>query len=456
MLSENLQLIYFFILCGVAIVLLGSFSGFKKIPNRLVGCQVLIGSLLLVHPVSITFFDRQELFTGGSKYLQNFGDSLIFFDIVALMLFSNLLERANGAGVWKRLSLIFVSMLMFFYLAFDSVSGKDSLRDLTVLLSFSFMVILGSIFYQCTAYQNSGIVSYKFVRSLKIVLVASAGLWSIYLIHQLWENSSLTFYNDLYLLWLVLKIILIHNMFQFSYVIDEIRRERSKQNLFKKLRSILLNLSIIKNVLYNFPAFLLLTDRDGNILFVNRTALSKLGSSSLKKKHFNSLFMGSLEEAVTTEKLTYKDANNSLHMFLSRTEKILDNKNQKEYWLWILKSLDFDFEVFCKSIIDNKESFKITGLLDHNFAIYRMSITWKKLIEPVDKFFHSGIIWDKLKLLSENYLEIAHIENKIGNSKKATGWLRVRSGDALVITLEKIYAPDRRLFYHVNARYVIQ
>ena len=96
-------------------------------------------------------------------------------------------------------------------------------------------------------------------------------------------------------------------------------------------------------------------------------------------------------------------------MFAVRTEKVLDDK-QSQCMLWMLRNVDFDFEIFCKSIINNRESFKVTGLLDHNFTIYRMSDTWRKLISPVDKFFHSGVIWDKLRIISESYSEITHIE----------------------------------------------
>ena len=156
--------------------------------------------------------------------------------------------------------------------------------------------------------------------------------------------------------------------------------------LSEELKTTLAETAVMKTVLYNFPTFLFLTDKDGKIIFANKIALSNLGMSFMEKKNFDSVFMDSLEEAITFSRLTYKDPNNSLHMFAVRTEKVLDDK-QSQCMLWMLRNIDFDFEIFCKSIINNRESFKVTGLLDHNFAIYRMSDTWRKLISPVDKFF---------------------------------------------------------------------
>ena len=153
------------------------------------------------------------------------------------------------------------------------------------------------------------------------------------------------------------------------------------------------------------------------------------------EKNFDSVFMDSIEEAITFSRLTYKDTNNSLHMFAITDRKVLDDK-QSQCMLWMLRNVILILRFFVNQLL-TIESFKVTGLLDHNFAIYRMSDTWRKLISPVDKFFHSGVIWDKLRIISESYSEITHIENTISTSKKAKGWLLIRTGNALVVSLEK-------------------
>ncbi|GIR48897.1 MAG: hypothetical protein CM15mP58_09940 [Burkholderiaceae bacterium] len=280
-------------------------------------------------------------------------------------------------------------------------------------------------------------------------------LWLIWVVLQIQDELNFVIYSELFFVWLVIKTILLALVFQFNYVVDESRRITTQDSVIRELKITLAETAVMKTVLYNFPAFLFLTNKDGNIIFANKIALSNLGTSFMEKKNFDSVFMDSIEEAITFSRLTYKDPNNSLHMFAVRTEKVLVDK-QSRCMLWMLRHIDFDFEIFCRSIINNRESFKVTGLLDHNFAIYRMSNSWRKLISPVDKFFHSGVIWDKLRIISESYSEITHIENTISTSKRATGWLLIRTGNALVVTLEKIYSPDKRLFYHLYARHILQ
>ena len=280
-------------------------------------------------------------------------------------------------------------------------------------------------------------------------------LWLIWVVLQIQDGLNFVVHDELFFVWLVIKTILLALVFQFNYVVDESRRMDSRDSVIKELQTTLAEIAVMKTVLYDFPAVLFLTNKDGKIIFANKIALSKFGTSFMENKNFESVFMDSIEEAITFSRLTYKDPNNSLHMFAVRTEKVLGDE-QSQCMVWMLRHIDFDFEIFCKSVISNRESFKVTGLLDHNFAIYRMSSTWRKLISPVDKFFHSGVIWDKLRIISGSYSEITHIENTISANKRATGWLLIRTGNALVITLEKIYSPDKRLFYHLYARHILQ
>ena len=85
-----------------------------------------------------------------------------------------------------------------------------------------------------------------------------------------------------------------------------------------------------------------------------------------------------------------------------------------------------------------------------------MSPGWKKIMKSIDNFFHSGVIWDKLKLLSENRDEILYIENEISHKKKARGWLEIRSGNGIVVTLEKMTSPGQRCFYYFYAEYLFK
>ena len=452
---DNFSFIYFFIACNAFIILQGLQLTYKRLSKEMFSIKLIIGISFLIHPLSIFFFGGNEPRITSNIPLRYLNDSVIFFDIFALMLLCIILSYPAGKNLWRRVLIALMPLPLFLLIAHISFSEGATIRELNILLSFSFIIILGCIFYQCTYFSQRGVVSGRFFINFKFLLVIAITLWIIWVVSQIQDELYFVMYSELFFAWLVTKTVLLALVFQFSYVVDESKRITNRDSLVKELKITLAENSIIKTVLYNFPTFLFLTDKDSNIIFANKIAQSNLGMSFIEKKNFDSVFMDSLEEAVTFSRLTYKDSNNSLHMFAVRTEKVLGDR-ESPCMLWMLRSIDFDFEMFCKSIINNRESFKVTGLLDHNFAIYRMSNTWKKLISPVDKFFHSGVIWDKLRIISESYSEITHIENTISTSKRATGWLLIRTGNALVVTLEKIYSPDKRIFYHLYARHVLQ
>ena len=451
---DNFSHISFFLACSVFFILQGLQLIYGRFSKEMVSIKVLIGISFLIHPLSVFFFGQNKLGT-TNKPLQDFNDSLIFFDIFALMLLCIILSYPAAKNLWKRVLIAVLPLPLFFLIANVTFAQGTSIRELNILLSFSFVIVLGCIFYQCTFFSQKTLVSGKFFINLNFLLVTAITLWLTWTVLQTQDELNFLAYSELFFVWLVIKTILVALVFQFNYVVDESRSTASRDNFIRELKTTIAETAVMKTVLYDFPAFLFLTNKDGNIIFANKIALSNFGTSFMEEKNFNSVFMDSIEEAITFSRLTYKDPNNSLHMFAVRTEKVLGDK-QSQCMLWMLRNVDFDFEIFCKSIINNRESFKVTGLLDHNFAIYRMSDTWRKLISPVDKFFHSGVIWDTLRSISESYSEITHIENTISTNKRAKGWLRIRTGNALVVTLEKIYSPDKRLFYHLYARHILQ
>ena len=421
----------------------------------MISVKAVIGISFLVHPLSIFFFGENKLGVSTNIPIQDFDDSLMFFDILALMLLCVILSYPASKDLWKRVSIAIIPLPLFFLIAYISFYEGAAIRELNILLSLSFVIVLGYIFYQCTSFSQKGLVRSRFFINLNFLLVTAITLWLIWIVLQIQDKSNFVVLSELFFAWLVIKTILLTILVQFNYVVDESRRIASQDTVIRELKTTLEETAVIKTVLYDFPAFLFLTDKAGRIIFANKIALSNFGTSFMEKKHFDSVFMDRIEEAITFSRLTYKDSHNSLHMFAVRTEKVLDDK-QRQYMVWMLRHIDFDFENFCRSVINNRESFKVTGLLDHNFAIYRMSNSWRKLISPVDKFFHSGVIWDKLRIISESYSEITHIEDTISTSKRAKGWLLIRTGNALVVTLEKIYSPDKRLFYHFHARHILQ
>ena len=98
----------------------------------------------------------------------------------------------------------------------------------------------------------------------------------------------------------------------------------------------------------------------------------------------------------------------------------------------------------------NDAPHEATGLLDHHFAIAAMADGWFRLLDPIDRYAASGVFWDKLRILSGGDSEIAHLENSIASASAAQGWLRIRNGGGLSVSLRKLQTPDYKLFYRVH------
>ena len=115
----------------------------------MVSVKALIGISFLIHPLSIFFFGENKLGVTTNIPLQDFDDSLIFFDIFALMLLCIILSYP-AKNLWKRVLIALIPLPLFFLIAHISFSEGTSIRELNILLSLSFVIILGCIFYQCT------------------------------------------------------------------------------------------------------------------------------------------------------------------------------------------------------------------------------------------------------------------------------------------------------------------
>ncbi len=122
------------------------------------------------------------------------------------------------------------------------------------------------------------------------------------------------------------------------------------------------------------------------------------------------------------------------------------------YHLLQLDALAFDYGMLRGLLVDsrNDAAHEATGLLDHHFAIAAMADGWFRLLDPVDRYAASGVFWDKLRILSGSDSEIAHLENSIASASEAQGWLRLRNGGGLSVSLRKLQTPEFKLFYRVQ------
>ena len=124
----------------------------------------------------------------------------------------------------------------------------------------------------------------------------------------------------------------------------------------------------------------------------------------------------------------------------------------QSYHLMQLEKLPFDYDILRSLLVDshNDAPHEASGLLDHHFAIAAMADGWFRLLDPIDRYAGAGVFWDKLRLLSDNDSEIAHLENGIASANEAHGWLLLRRGGGLSVSLRKMKTPDYKLFYRVQ------
>ena len=252
---DNFSFIYFFIACNAFIILQGLQLTFKRLSKEMFSIKLIIGISFLIHPLSIFFFGGNESRINPNIPLRDFNESVIFFDIFALMLLCIMLSYPSGKNLWQRVLVALMPLPLFLLIAHISFSEGATIRELNILLSFSFIIILGCIIYQCTYFSQRGLVSGRFFKNFNFLLVIAITVWLIWAVSQINDELYSVTYSELFFAWLVIKTILLELVFQFNYVVDESRRITNRDNLIKELKITLAENSVMKTVLYNFPLF---------------------------------------------------------------------------------------------------------------------------------------------------------------------------------------------------------
>ena len=119
---DNFSLISFFLACSVFFILQGLQLTYERFSKEMVSVKAVIGISFLIHPLSIFFFGENKLGVTTNIPLQDLDDSLIFFDIFALMLLCVILSYPVSKNLWKRVSIALIPLPLFFLIAHISFS----------------------------------------------------------------------------------------------------------------------------------------------------------------------------------------------------------------------------------------------------------------------------------------------------------------------------------------------
>ncbi len=412
---------------------------------------ILIITLSLINPGLLYLFNSILEY----KLDSSLRDVLFIGDLFFLLLLGGLIASRSERILKKHIaisfgSLIFLTGSLFFFSVIDSVTFRH------LVISFSMIILLLSICYDSFCSLSKLKFCKYFFTPIAICSGLSAFFWlSIFFLiinYQTYENIPVAISDNFINLWLILKSIFIFICFRFFDFLDQEQQQITSDFLIKNANKRIHQMYLARASFYKFPQPVLILGALGNVEFANEESIKLLNSGELNGKNIKNVFLTIEPSSSRYNIASIKLLDQTIRMF--KIEKINFDNNSSGNIMLCLKNMDFDFQEFCQGVIlkGGENSEKVYGLLDHNYAIYRMSSGWSELINPIDKFFHSGLIWDKLKLLSSDEREIGYLENSIASSSKSVAWLNIRSGCSLKIELEKLYAPDFRYFYLFTAQ----
>lgn len=252
------------------------------------------------------------------------------------------------------------------------------------------------------------------------------------------------------LLWLVFKFMLVANLLQLIGIWRGELIERLQHALVQAANHATADLSVIGQAFYQLQARTLVADAEGRILFASAEARRQLGYPSLTDRTLENLFIAVRPAGNQTVRALLERPDHRVQLMQMRMTPVACHG--KSYHLLQLEPLAFDFAGVRHLLVDsrNDESQQASGLLDQNFMIAAMADGWYRLMEPFDRYAGSGVFWDKLRMLSDSDSEIGHLEGAIAGTAKATGWLKMRNGGGVSVSLQRLLTPEQKPFYRVE------
>ena len=250
--------------------------------------------------------------------------------------------------------------------------------------------------------------------------------------------------------WLLIKLLLLITLLKLSSARHAELADRLSRQLVAKANAATNDLLVITQAFYQLPGNALVTDDGGRILFATAQARRLLAYPETKDCVLEDLFLAVQPSGHQLVRALFEKPDHQAELMQIRMTRV--ECGGQGYHLLQLDTLAFDYGMLRGLLVDsrNDAAHEATGLLDHHFAIAAMADGWFRLLDPVDRYAASGVFWDKLRILSGSDSEIAHLENSIASASEAQGWLRLRNGGGLSVSLRKLQTPEFKLFYRVQ------
>ena len=250
--------------------------------------------------------------------------------------------------------------------------------------------------------------------------------------------------------WLLIKLMLLITLLKLASAKRVELSERVSRQLVAKANAATNDLLVVTQAFYQLPGNVLVTDDGGHILFATAQVRRLLAYPETKNCVLEDLFLAVQPSGHQLVRALFEKPDHQAELMQIRMNRV--ECNGQGYHLLQLETLPFDYEMLRGLLVDSRNDapHEATGLLDHHFAIAAMADGWFRLLDPVDRYAASGVFWDKLRILSGSDSEITHLETSIASASEALGWLRLRNGGGLSVSLRKFQTPDHKLFYRVQ------
>jgi PAS domain-containing protein len=250
--------------------------------------------------------------------------------------------------------------------------------------------------------------------------------------------------------WLLLKLLIISAVLALRSTKHSAWLDRVARQLVDKANASTNDLLVVSQAFYQLPAAMLVTADDGRILFASAQARRQLSYPDTTDRLLEDLFLAAQPIGQQQVRALFERPDRQAELVQIRMTSV--ECGGQSYHLMQLDKLPFDYDILRSLLVDthNDAPHEASGLLDHHFAIAAMADGWFRLLDPIDRYAGAGMFWDKLRLLSDNDSEISHLENGIATTNEAHGWLLLRRGGGLSVSLRKMKTPDYKLFYRVQ------
>jgi len=440
------DLLFFFLLSSVALLALDVAR--YPIAPRPRDYAIWVAALaMLAHPLALLL---SEQFSVAADLTP-----LLAFDLIAASAIASAAAGRAPGGKWflPLLVLVVISLGVGVQLLPTRGAGVTGSLMATLLLC----VAMAGATAECMRHARTHPHSQRIVILLALLCGAGALLQILMLLLALGLPPNTDELADARALshaaasgWLLLKLLLISALLALRSAKHSAWLDRVGRQLVDTANASTNDLLVVSQAFYQLPAAMLVTADDGRIFFASAQARRQLSYPDTTDRLLEDLFIAVQPIGQQQVRALFERPDRQAELVLIRMIGV--ECGGQSYHLLQLDKLPFDFDILRSLLVDtrNDAPHEASGLLDHHFAIAAMADGWFRLLDPIDRYAGAGVFWDKLRLLSDNDSEISHLENGIATANEAHGWLLLRRGGGLSVSLRKMKTPDYKLFYRVQ------